>query len=185
MQPPPPSCSRRPVCVWNCSYVFLPVCGAHLLLLPRCFCLRCAAAFENTVQALYKYVVPKPRSECSKYEQLTVSFAAGYIAGVFCAVVSHPAGKVGGGCRGFDASPEYYENKVKPVRALSGGLLVHGCGKDGALRHAMVSHPAGACWGGYGGGGRLLGWVVCWVCGCSKGSGVWRAVVSHYVVCWT
>ncbi|KAF6253476.1 mitochondrial carrier protein [Scenedesmus sp. NREL 46B-D3] len=48
-------------------------------------------AFENTVQALYKYVVPKPREECTKTEQLTVSFAAGYIAGVFCAVVSHPA----------------------------------------------------------------------------------------------
>lgn len=50
-----------------------------------------AACFENTVQALYKYVVPKPKSECSKVEQLGVSFAAGYIAGVFCAVVSHPA----------------------------------------------------------------------------------------------
>ena len=47
--------------------------------------------FENTVQALYKYVVPKPKSECTKGEQLGVSFAAGYIAGVFCAVVSHPA----------------------------------------------------------------------------------------------
>ncbi len=41
--------------------------------------------------ALYKYVVPKPKSECSKTEQLGVSFAAGYIAGVFCAVVSQPA----------------------------------------------------------------------------------------------
>jgi len=50
-----------------------------------------AACFENTVQALYKYVVPKPKSECGKVEQLGVSFAAGYIAGVFCAVVSHPA----------------------------------------------------------------------------------------------
>lgn len=43
------------------------------------------------MQLLYKYAVPKPREECSKAEQLTVSFAAGYIAGVFCAVVSHPA----------------------------------------------------------------------------------------------
>ena len=50
-----------------------------------------AACFENTVQALYKYVVPKPKVECSKNEQLGVSFAAGYIAGVFCAIVSHPA----------------------------------------------------------------------------------------------
>ncbi|XP_076304677.1 solute carrier family 25 member 3-like [Tachypleus tridentatus] len=49
------------------------------------------ACFERTVEALYKYVVPKPRDACSKPEQLIVTFAAGYIAGVFCAVVSHPA----------------------------------------------------------------------------------------------
>merc|ERR1719402_1426815 len=52
------------------------------------------ACFERTVEALYKYVVPKPRDECSKSEQLVVTFAAGYIAGVFCAVVSHPADTV-------------------------------------------------------------------------------------------
>merc|ERR1712027_166716 len=49
------------------------------------------ACFERTVEALYAYVVPKPRDQCSKSEQLVVTFAAGYIAGVFCAVVSHPA----------------------------------------------------------------------------------------------
>ncbi|VDM03468.1 unnamed protein product [Schistocephalus solidus] len=48
------------------------------------------ACFERTVEALYKYVVPKPRSQCSKGEQLVVTFTAGYIAGVFCAIVSHP-----------------------------------------------------------------------------------------------
>uniref|UniRef100_A0A7N5KQH0 Solute carrier family 25 member 3 n=1 Tax=Ailuropoda melanoleuca TaxID=9646 RepID=A0A7N5KQH0_AILME len=52
------------------------------------------ACFERTVEALYKYVVPKPRSECSKAEQLVVTFIAGYIAGVFCAIVSHPADSV-------------------------------------------------------------------------------------------
>lgn len=49
------------------------------------------ACFEKTVELLYKHVVPKPRAECSKGEQLVVTFAAGYIAGVFCAIVSHPA----------------------------------------------------------------------------------------------
>lgn len=49
------------------------------------------ACFERTVELLYKHVVPKPRAECSKPEQLVVTFAAGYIAGVFCAIVSHPA----------------------------------------------------------------------------------------------
>merc|ERR1719193_1508325 len=52
------------------------------------------ACFERTVEALYKYVVPKPRSDCTKSEQLLVTFVAGYIAGVFCAVVSHPADSV-------------------------------------------------------------------------------------------
>jgi solute carrier family 25 phosphate transporter 3 len=52
------------------------------------------ACFERTVELLYKYVVPKPRSECTKGEQLVVTFAAGYIAGVFCAIVSHPADTV-------------------------------------------------------------------------------------------
>jgi solute carrier family 25 (mitochondrial phosphate transporter), member 3 len=52
------------------------------------------ACFERTVELLYKHIVPKPRSECSKAEQLVVTFAAGYIAGVFCAIVSHPADTV-------------------------------------------------------------------------------------------
>lgn len=52
------------------------------------------ACFERTVELLYKHVVPKPRAECNKVEQLTVTFAAGYIAGVFCAIVSHPADTV-------------------------------------------------------------------------------------------
>lgn len=52
------------------------------------------ACFERTVELLYKYVVPKPRAQCSKPEQLLVTFVAGYIAGVFCAIVSHPADTV-------------------------------------------------------------------------------------------
>merc|ERR1712003_426499 len=52
------------------------------------------ACFEKTVVALYQYVVPKPRDQCSKSEPLMVTFAAGYIAGVFCAIVSHPADNV-------------------------------------------------------------------------------------------
>ncbi|KAG8518935.1 Phosphate carrier protein, mitochondrial [Galemys pyrenaicus] len=52
------------------------------------------ACFERTVEALYTYVVPKPQSQCTKTEQLAVTFVAGYIAGVFCAFVSHPADSV-------------------------------------------------------------------------------------------
>ncbi|CAB3381757.1 Hypothetical predicted protein [Cloeon dipterum] len=52
------------------------------------------ACFERTVELLYAHVVPKPRADCTKGEQLIVTFAAGYIAGVFCAIVSHPADTV-------------------------------------------------------------------------------------------
>ena len=39
------------------------------------------ACFERTVEAIYANIVPKPRAECTKGEQLIVTFAAGYIAG--------------------------------------------------------------------------------------------------------
>lgn len=49
------------------------------------------SSFEKTVEYLYANVVPKPREQCTKSEQLIVTFAAGYIAGVLCAIVSHPS----------------------------------------------------------------------------------------------
>jgi len=48
------------------------------------------ASFEKFVEMIYARL-PKPKSECNKAEQLGVSAAAGYAAGVFCAIVSHPA----------------------------------------------------------------------------------------------
>ncbi|KAG6524506.1 mitochondrial phosphate carrier protein 3, mitochondrial-like [Zingiber officinale] len=47
------------------------------------------ASFETTVEMIYKYSIPK--DQCSKQLQLGVSLAGGYIAGVLCAIVSHPA----------------------------------------------------------------------------------------------
>lgn len=49
------------------------------------------ASFEAVVESIYKYVIPIPKENCSKNKQLGVSFGAGYIAGVLCAIVSHPA----------------------------------------------------------------------------------------------
>lgn len=43
------------------------------------------------MELLYKHAIPTPKEQCSKPLQLGVSFAGGYIAGIFCAVVSHPA----------------------------------------------------------------------------------------------
>ena len=99
------------------------------------------ACFENTVQALYQYVVPKPKEECTKTEQLGVSFMAGYIAGVFCAIVSHPA-----------------DNLVSKLNATKGatvGEIVNEMGMVGLftrglpLRIVMIGTLTGLQWGIY------------------------------------
>jgi len=47
--------------------------------------------FEKIVQLFYMHVFTKEKSEYSKATQLGVTFASGYLAGVVCAIVSHPA----------------------------------------------------------------------------------------------
>lgn len=99
------------------------------------------AAFENTVQALYQYVVPKPKAECSKGEQLTVSFAAGYIAGILCAVVSHPADNL--------------VSKLNATKGVSAGEIVKEMGwvalftRGLPLRIFMIGTLTGLQWGLY------------------------------------
>jgi solute carrier family 25 phosphate transporter 3 len=48
-------------------------------------------AFEKIVAYFYGNVFTKPKSEYGKGTQLMITFMSGYIAGVFCAAVSHPA----------------------------------------------------------------------------------------------
>lgn len=47
------------------------------------------ACFERTVELLYKHVVPKPRAQCTKGEQLIVTFAAGYIGKFYFVHLHH------------------------------------------------------------------------------------------------
>jgi len=47
--------------------------------------------FEKTVEMFYTYLFTAPKETYSKPTQLSITFASGYLAGVICAVVSHPA----------------------------------------------------------------------------------------------
>ncbi|CAC9546867.1 putative mitochondrial phosphate transporter [Leishmania infantum JPCM5] len=47
--------------------------------------------FEKVVRMFYQYVFTKPKEQYNKATQLSITFASGYIAGVICAIVSHPA----------------------------------------------------------------------------------------------
>jgi solute carrier family 25 phosphate transporter 3 len=80
------------------------------------------ACFERTVELLYNHVVPKPRGHCSKAEQLIVTFAAGYIAGVFCAIISHPADTIVSYMNKAKGSTVGSSAKALGLKGLWGGL---------------------------------------------------------------
>lgn len=48
------------------------------------------ASFEKTVELIYDYL-PGKKSDYGSAAQTAVSFGGGYIAGILCAIVSHPA----------------------------------------------------------------------------------------------
>ena len=48
------------------------------------------ASFETIVEAIYGYL-PGKKQDYGRGAQTGVSFAGGYLAGILCAVVSHPA----------------------------------------------------------------------------------------------
>ncbi|CCH60913.1 hypothetical protein TBLA_0D04160 [Henningerozyma blattae CBS 6284] len=47
-------------------------------------------SFEKIVESIYSYL-PTPKSQMSMLQQISVSFTGGYLAGILCAAVSHPA----------------------------------------------------------------------------------------------
>ena len=67
--------------------------------------------FEKIVQLFYTHVFTAPKDTYSKPTQLGVTFAGGYLAGVICAIVSHPADSV----VSLLGKPE---NKGKPIGSI-------------------------------------------------------------------
>ncbi|NP_001266267.1 phosphate carrier protein, mitochondrial-like [Solanum lycopersicum] len=99
------------------------------------------ASFETIVEMIYKHAVPKPKNECSKSMQLGISFAGGYIAGVFCAIVSHPADNLVSFLN--NAKGATVGDAVKKIGVL--GLFTRGL----PLRIVMIGTLTGAQWGIY------------------------------------
>ncbi|KAL5571030.1 hypothetical protein UlMin_020627 [Ulmus minor] len=85
------------------------------------------ASFETIVEIIYKYGIPTPKEQCNKNLQLGVSFADGYVAGVFYAIVSHRTDNLA----------------VKKIGVV--GLLTRGL----PLRIVMIGTLTEAQWGIY------------------------------------
>ena len=75
---------------------------------------------------LYKYAIPVPKDECSKNLQLGVSFGGGYIAGVLCAVVSHPADNLVSFLNNAKGATVGDVSVICPYQSLSGFILILG-----------------------------------------------------------
>ncbi|XP_034708158.1 mitochondrial phosphate carrier protein 3, mitochondrial-like isoform X2 [Vitis riparia] len=99
------------------------------------------ASFETIVEMLYKYAIPTPKDQCSKTLQLGVSFAGGYVAGVFCAIVSHPADNLVSFLN--NAKGATVGDAVKNLGLW--GLFTRGL----PLRIVMIGTLTGAQWGLY------------------------------------
>ncbi|CAL0306732.1 unnamed protein product [Lupinus luteus] len=99
------------------------------------------ASFETIVEMIYKYAIPTPKEQCSKNKQLGVSFAAGYAAGVLCAIVSHPADNLVSFLN--NARGATVGDAVKKIGLL--GLFTRGL----PLRIVMIGTLTGAQWGLY------------------------------------
>ena len=50
--------------------------------------------FEKIVSLFYTHYFTAPKESYSQTTQLGITFASGYIAGVVCAIVSHPADSI-------------------------------------------------------------------------------------------
>jgi len=48
-------------------------------------------AFERIAEYFYSFFLPRKKADLSQLEQMGVVFSAGYVAGILCGVVSHPA----------------------------------------------------------------------------------------------
>ncbi|KAJ1403633.1 Mitochondrial substrate/solute carrier [Sesbania bispinosa] len=99
------------------------------------------ASFENIVEMIYKHAIPTGKEDCSKTQQLGVSFVGGYIAGILCAVVSHPADNLVSFLN--NAKGATVGDAVKNLGLW--GLFTRGL----PLRVLMIGTLTGAQWGIY------------------------------------
>lgn len=92
--PYPPGCLGIICRCTVCSVGRRRRCSLPLLWRTRVVRTRPVFAFCQVVEGFYTYVFTKPKSSYGKDTQLGITFASGYLAGVICAIVSHPADTV-------------------------------------------------------------------------------------------
>ncbi|KAB5585526.1 mitochondrial carrier domain-containing protein [Coniochaeta sp. 2T2.1] len=93
------------------------------------------ATFESAVNAIYHAMGTKPKDAYSTLQQTGVSFLAGYIAGVGCAAVSHPADVM---VSKLNADRAQGESAVKAVTRIYGNIGFRGLWNGLPVRIMMI-----------------------------------------------
>ncbi|RDB23626.1 Mitochondrial phosphate carrier protein 3, mitochondrial [Hypsizygus marmoreus] len=96
--------------------------------------------FEKIVQLFYTHVFTEPKNSYGKGTQLGVTFASGYLAGVICAIVSHPADSL-------VSQLGKAENKGKSLGAIAGEVGIVSLATKGlGTRVLMIGTLTGFQW---------------------------------------
>jgi solute carrier family 25 phosphate transporter 3 len=100
------------------------------------------ACFERTVRYVYANILTKDPSEYSKATKLTVTFLSGYWAGIFCAVVSHPADTIVSQLNKSESSG----STMTKVKEIVGELGFAGIWRGLVTRIIMIGTLTGLQW---------------------------------------
>lgn len=100
------------------------------------------ATFEWTVSEIYR-TLGKPKEVYNSYQQTGVSFLGGYIAGVFCAVVSHPADVM---VSKLNAERQAGESAMKAMSRIYSNIGFSGLWNGLMVRIVMIGTLTGTQW---------------------------------------
>ncbi|KAI9895055.1 MAG: hypothetical protein M1814_000280 [Vezdaea aestivalis] len=100
------------------------------------------ATFEKVVEKIYKYL-GKPKEQFTSLQQTGVSFAGGYLAGIGCAIVSHPADVM---VSKLNADRKAGEGAMTAVSRIYGNIGFAGLWNGLPVRIIMLGSLTGMQW---------------------------------------
>lgn len=99
-------------------------------------------AFEKIVELFYGSLLKRPKDSFTKGQQLSVTFASGYLAGIFCAIVSHPADTMVSKLNNVAGSGSTMDN----VKKIYGEIGFSGLWRGLTTRIIMIGTLTGLQW---------------------------------------
>jgi len=103
-------------------------------------------AFENTVKYVYRNILTKEKNTYSKATQLCVTFLSGYWAGIFCAIVSHPADTIVSKINNIKDAPGETSSTGQKVSKIYQEIGFRGLWNGLATRILMIGTLTGLQW---------------------------------------